>query len=160
MDFCIKTWSSTQSSPALSSCEAEYHALVDGAARVLGMQAAGRELGIVAEEVVVEAATDSKAAKSYASRRGAGKIRHIEVRQLWLQQAVAEGRFKLIRVDGVENPADVLTKYKGAADFQRLLSKVGVEVVTRTRARGESGGPPGEWLRLGKGERWADEEEG
>ena len=35
-DHCIKTWSTTQSSPALSSCEAEYYALVDGASRALG----------------------------------------------------------------------------------------------------------------------------
>ena len=63
---CIKTWSSTQSSPALSSCEAEYYALVDGATRALGIQEAARELGIVADQLVVEAQTDSSGAKSYA----------------------------------------------------------------------------------------------
>ena len=149
---CVKTWSSTQSVPALSSCEAEYLALVDGASRVLGLQAAARELGIVVEDVAVETATDSSAAKSYASRRGVGKVRHMEVRHLWLQQAVAEGRFRLIKVDGATNPADVLTKYKGVEDFRRLLSAVGVEVVAKGR-----GGKDG-WIRLGPGERWADAE--
>ena len=49
-EHCMKTWSTTQSSPALSSCEAEYYAVVDGAARALGMQTAARELGILVED--------------------------------------------------------------------------------------------------------------
>ena len=122
-EHCIKTWSSTQSSPALSSCEAEYYAMVDGATRVLGLQAAAKELGIVVGDVEVRVSTDSSAAKSYASRRGAGRVRHVEVKQLWLQQAVAEGRFKLLKVDGAQNPADTLTKYRGLPDYQQLLAR-------------------------------------
>ena len=114
---CVKTWSSTQSTPALSSCEAEYYALVDGATRVLGLQAAAKELGVVAEDAAVQASTDSSAAKSYASRRGSGRVRHVEVKQLWLQQAVAEGRFKLSKVLGTENPADIMTKYKSLPEM-------------------------------------------
>ena len=49
----IKSWSSTQSAPALSSCEAEYYALVDSATRVLGLQAAAKELRVAVEDVVV-----------------------------------------------------------------------------------------------------------
>ena len=156
---CVKTWSSTQSSPALSSCEAEYNALVDGATRVLGLQSAAKELGVVAGEVVVEMATDSSAAKSYASRRGAGRIRHVEVKQLWLQQAVAEGRFKLSKILGTENPADVMTKYKTLPEFQRMLSAMNVDVVARARGREEKGDPSHEevgWIRLEPGRRWAD----
>ncbi len=32
--------------------------------------------------------TDSSSAKSFASRRGTGKIRHISVKELWLQEVV------------------------------------------------------------------------
>ena len=160
---CIKTWSVTQSSPALSSCEAEYYALVDGASRALGVEAAARELGIIAEELVVEAQTDSSAAKSYASRRGAGRVRHIEVRWLWLQQAVAEGRFRLVKVLGADNPADVLTKYKALHEYQQLLRGVNVEVVGRSPSHwGEGHGGVAErtgWLRLRNGEAWADAED-
>ena len=150
---CVKTWSSTQSTPALSSCEAEYYALVDGATRVLGLQAAAKELGVVAEEAVVEASTDSSAAKSYASRRGAGRIRHVEVKHLWVQQAVAEGRFRLTKVLGTENPADVMTKYKTLPEFQRMLAKVNIEVVGKAGRWEENGEPSGGWLRLGRGEQ-------
>ena len=146
---CVKTWSITQSSPALSSCEAEYYALVDGATRALGIQTAAKELGIVSEELIVEAQTDSSAAKAYASRRGAGRVRHIEVRWLWLQQAVADGRFRLVKLLGTSNPADILTKYKTINDYRELLRTVSVEVVGK--APEDIG-----WLRLGSGVRWAD----
>ena len=160
-NHCIRTWSSTQSTPALSSCEAEYYAMVDGATRVLGLQAAAKELGVVVEEVEVRIATDSSAAKSYASRRGAGRVRHVEVKQLWLQQAVAERKFRLHKIDGVKNPADILTKYRALPDYQKLLSKVCVAVVGALRRRDggaeENGVPSGVgWIRLGSGGRWAD----
>ena len=111
----MKTWSVTQSSPALSSCEAEFYAVVDGASRALGMQTAAKELGIVVEDLVVEVATDSSGAKSFASRRGSGRIRHIEVKWLWLQSEVAKGRFRMRKVAGTENPADVVTEIQGPA---------------------------------------------
>ena len=173
-EHCLKTWSSTQSSPALSSCEAEYYAMVDGATRVLGLEEAARELGIVGTGVDLE--TDASAAKSYASRRGAGRIRHIEVKWLWLQKAVAEGRFRLAKVAGTENPADVLTKYKTLAEARELLRPVSVELVGRLslgpaeenrgpsaigwlhQGKSEENGDPTRdgWLRLGGTGRWAD----
>ena len=84
------------------------------------------ELGVPVEVVL---ATDSSAAKSLGSRRGTGKIRHLETKWLWLQAEVAEGRIKLEKVPGDVNPADVLTKYKSGNEIQRLLACMGVETV-------------------------------
>ena len=130
-DHCLKTWSSTQSSPALSSCEAEYYAVVDGASRGLGMQTAAKELGVDVADMTVSMATDSSGAKSFASWRGSGRIRHIEVKWLWLQQAVAEGRFRMLKVPGKKNPADIVTKFKSLKDYQEQLEKVNVFVEAR-----------------------------
>ena len=134
-EHCMKTWSTTQSSPALSSCEAEYYAVVDGASRALGMQTAAKELGIMIDDLAVEMATDSSGAKTFASRRGSGRIRHIEVKWLWLQQAVADGRFRMTKVAGVLNPADILTKYKGLRDYEQQLRRVNVEIAVRSPER-------------------------
>ena len=70
----LKTWKPNQSSPALGSSEAEYYAVVDGASRALGVQTAAKELGITVEHLSVEMATDSSGAKSFASRRGSGRL--------------------------------------------------------------------------------------
>ena len=40
-----------------------------------------------------------------------GKIRHIEVNQLWVQDKVAKGELKIIKIATTENLADHLTKY-------------------------------------------------
>ena len=137
---CMKTWSTTQSSPALSSCEAEYYAVVDGASRALGMQTAAKELGIDVGVLSVEIATDSRGAKSFASRRGSGRIRHVEVKWLWLQQAVADGRFRMTKVAGSKNPADIVTKYKTLREYQVQLARVNVQVVTCEATEGGVGG--------------------
>ena len=59
----------------------------------------------------VDLNTDASAAKGIAMRRGVGKVRHIEVNQLWLQDRVSKGDFSVTKVRGDENPADLMTKH-------------------------------------------------
>ena len=59
----------------------------------------------------VQIMTDASAAIGIASRRGTGKVRHIEVNQLWLQDKVMRNDIELAKVRTDQNPADALTKY-------------------------------------------------
>jgi hypothetical protein len=127
-DGCIKTWSSTQSSRALSSGEAEYYAMVKGAAEGLGVQALARDLGV---ELKVRLGVDSTAAKSIAGRMGLGKVRHIELRLMWLQDVVEKGRIELYKVKGLDNPADLGTKPKMIGDIRTLMEKIGIDVISK-----------------------------
>ena len=117
-NHCLRTWCLTQGAIVLSSAEAEYYAMVEGATRGIGVQTMLREIGI---EAAIVLSTDSSAAKSLGSRRGTGRIRHLETKWLWLQLEVAAGRIKLEKVAGELNPADLLTKYKNAAEIEKLL---------------------------------------
>ena len=65
---------------------------------------------------------DSSAAKAMASRNGVGKVRHLEVRYLWVQDALNRKRFTLKKVAGKFNPADVLTKPLAQVVMQAVLS--------------------------------------
>ena len=121
--MAVKTWSSTQGSVATSSGEAEYYALVRGSAEALGLAAAMADLGWVLK---VQVHVDSSAAKAVASRVGLGKTRHIEVRYLWLQEAVRRRRLEIRKIKGQINPADALTKPKGTQDFKELLGRVNI----------------------------------
>ena len=105
---CIKSWSSTQGTISLSSGEAEFYGIVKAASVGLGFQATLRDLGV---DLSLEIFTDATAAKGIASRKGLGKTRHIAVHLLWVQERVARGDFKLTKVWGVDNPADLLTKH-------------------------------------------------
>ena len=104
----IKSWSSTQTVVALSSGEAEYYGMVKGASVALGLQAV---LGDFDVQCSIVLKSDASAAIAIASRRGLGKVRHIEVCQLWLQDKVRKGDIKVVKVGTHENIADALTKY-------------------------------------------------
>jgi hypothetical protein len=55
--------------------------------------------------------TDASAAKGIANRRGIGKVRHIEVNQLWVQDRISRGDLTVNKVNGKDNLADALTKH-------------------------------------------------
>ena len=109
----IKHWSSTQTSVALSSGEAEFNGVVRGAGQGLGYQALLSDLGV---DVPLRVWTDSSAAIGICSRQGLGKLRHIDAHMLWIQQAVRSGRVDLRKIDGEKNPADLLTKHSLSRD--------------------------------------------
>ena len=62
-------------------------------------------------EVKVRVSTDASAARGICMRKGPGKVRPIEVNQLWVQEAIALGRISLGKVGTQDNLADVLTKH-------------------------------------------------
>ena len=112
---CLKSWSRAQGVIALSSGEPEYYGMVEGCSEALGMRALACDLGM---SLSIEMRSDASAAIGIASRRGVGKVRHIEVSQLWLHQRVANGDIVLRKVEGVSNIADALTKYVGKDPIQ------------------------------------------
>ena len=119
----MKTWSSTQASIAQSSGEAEYYALVRAASEALGMKSIMNDLGW---DCKIRLLVDSSAAKSIASRTGLGKLRHLEIKFLWLQECVRRGKVIVSKVRGEVNPADVLTKPKSLEDMRVLLNFSGI----------------------------------
>ena len=131
----VKHWSRTQRSRALSVGEAEYYALVTGSAEGLGIQSLAEDMGY--EVRVAVTWTDSNTARSLASRRGLGKMRHMELRYLWVQEMVKEGRLRVKRVRGDKNPADHLTKSKTFAEMMPMVRASGGRLV---RGKGRRGG--------------------
>ena len=57
----------------------------------------------------VRTITDSSAASGIANRRGLGKVRHIEVNQLWLHDKVSSKEVDVRKVKGDGNLAGALT---------------------------------------------------
>ena len=81
------------------------------------------DLGVTGKRLRIK--TDASVAKSLASRRGLGGIRHIEVNQLWLQEKVNEGTIEVEKVKGETNRADVLTKFKDGESLKQQLNWTG-----------------------------------
>ena len=57
---------------------------------------------------------------------GVGKIRHLELRELWIQEQVAQKRLQLEKIPSSSNEADILTKQlKGQQLFEMLCESLG-----------------------------------
>jgi hypothetical protein len=136
----LRTWSNTQATVATSSGEAELIAMYEGAARGCGMQAIMTEMGLAPSLSVLRVCTDSSVAKSFVATRGVGKMRHLEVKLLWLQEQVRRQRLKVGKVKGTANIADALTKYHGLHKLLELGEPHGVRVAARAV---ETAGPRG-----------------
>ena len=104
----LKGWSRTQNHVTLSSAEAELIALVKCSAELLGIRSAMRDLGADSSGVVY---ADSSAALAIANRKGAGKLRHINISTLWIQEKQDLHQLEMRKVLGTDNPADLMTKY-------------------------------------------------
>ena len=124
----VKHWSSTQKAITLSSGEAELGGVVKAASEALGLQSVARDLGL---ELHVSLCTDSSAAVGICRRAGIGRVRHLAVGQLWVQELVRDEAVALYKVKGELNPADLLTKPLGRAALDAHLHHL--------RARREAG---------------------
>ena len=57
-------------------------------------------------DVKMKICTDSDAARGMIHRVGCGRVRHLQTRHLWHQQALREGQFNVVRCGTKENPSD------------------------------------------------------
>ena len=128
---CLKTWSSTQGAVALSSAEAEFYAMIEATLRTKGLRSLALEMGFNLKMGIIDLWTNTYAAKSFVSRRGLGKMRHVEIRDLWLQREVGEGRVWVFQVKGDENPADSMTKILKLEEIRTRLGRLGIVLTWR-----------------------------
>ena len=103
----IRHWSTTQKVVTLSSGEAELAGIVKGAAEGIGIRSLCEDLGRTRR---LEIHADSSAAVGICSRSGIGRVRHLAVAQLWVQERIKTGDISLYKVAGAANPGDMLTK--------------------------------------------------
>ena len=130
---CIRTWSSTQKSVSLSSGEAELVAVVKISGELIGLAQLLHDWG---HEVTGSVYVDSSAALGTVRRKGNGKMRHVRVGHLWIQELAEEGLMSYMKVLGTENPADLMTKPLSWGVIEKRLLFIGLEMRTGTADSG------------------------
>ena len=65
--------------------------------------------------------TDSSAAKGIESRKGVGKVKHLSLKELWVQDAIEQTRFKVQKVGTDSTWADLGTKVLDGSRILQLL---------------------------------------
>ena len=114
---------------ALSSGEAEFYAAGKAAAHALFFFYLLAEVG---RHLKVRCRMDSSAARGIFGRQGPGRIRHLAIRYLWVQEKVRDKLLAVDSVPGTENEADIATKIL-SGDRVRMLASL------RPRARPRTG---------------------
>ena len=72
--------------------------------------------------------SDASAAVGITQRQGLGKIRHLVVGDLRIQQRVKDGLLRITKIPGTENPADLMTKPMEFAKMIYLAVKMGLSL--------------------------------
>ena len=88
----LETSCAKQSCVALSSGEAEYYALTRAASAGLLLKNVLEEIQRETEMICL---TDSSAAKGITARQGVGRVKHLSLKELWVQDMVAKKSFKV-----------------------------------------------------------------
>ena len=104
----IKGWSRTQGSVTLSSAEAELVAMCKLSAEMIAIMTMLKEWGHTYNGYVY---AESSAALAIAKRKGSGKLRHINIGLLWIQERKERKKLEFAKIKGENNPADLITKY-------------------------------------------------
>ena len=71
---------------------------------------------------------DASAALSIAKRQGAGKMRHINVKSLWLQEKAVQKILTYDKIKGEDNPSDGLTKHVRKELIDKYLEIESLEI--------------------------------
>ena len=119
----LKAWSRTMSLIASPSGKAELCAVTRAAAEGLGIQALLADFGFT---VQVQLHSDASASIGICERLGLGRVWHLAVADLWLQQRIRRKDLVLWKTPGKTNVADVLTKYRSCRDAFGLLQHAGL----------------------------------
>ena len=57
-------------------------------------------------------------------RRGTGRVKHLELRQLWMQEKIREQKLKFIKVPRDLNCSDALTHHWSKAEGEKHFEKM------------------------------------
>ena len=120
-------------------------AVVRGTTEAIGLQALFKDLGL---ETKIAVRSDATAAIGIVARVGLGKVRHLAVADLWVQQAARQGRVEYSKVPGQLNPADIFTKAVEERTMLEHAARIGQqgiggrsEMAPKRRGAGATGSP-------------------
>ena len=106
VSYCPKTYGNTQGTIAMVSAESEFIAVVKASREELGRITLADDLGI---KFRVRLHIDAVAALGILEHQGVGRVRHLDIGVLWLQEHQIRRVVELTKVLGTENPADLMT---------------------------------------------------
>ena len=118
----MRGWSKTMPAIALSTGESELGAVARGVAEGMGLRSILEDFGLSVKMLM---RSDASAAIGI-TQLGLGKVRHLSVADLWIQQRVRKKDLEITKVRGEGNPSDLMTKALDGPRIAKLLSAMGL----------------------------------
>ena len=124
---CVAFWCKTQDRVARSSGEAELKSSCCGIAELLGMRnistfLTGQKCSLIHQ-------LDASAAKSMLLRQGCGGLKHLDIRTLWVQEAILAEDIDVQKINRTQNTADALCSPNSEKELQTRMQTLGVVYV-------------------------------
>ena len=119
---CIRAVTKGQGVIALSSGEAEYYGLTSGMSHALGDQSMAKDWGVYLKPRCL---MDASTGIAIGSRKGLGKVKHVDTVYLWCQDKVASGAVTLAKRHTSDMVADMMTKQLDIITVIRHLDAMG-----------------------------------
>ena len=119
----VQHWSRTQQVVSLSSAEAELHALTKCAAEGMAAVNMMKECYV---PIPLKLLTDSSAARGIIKRNGVGKVKHLEVKCLWIQEREERGDLCCVKIPRLQNSSDLLTHHYTENEGKLHLTSMGM----------------------------------
>ena len=112
-----------QDGVSLSSGEAELKAVCKALAEGLGVQALAKFL--TGAPCALEHLGDASAAYGILLRSGAGSLKHLEVKQLWVQEVARRADVSTIKIPREFNLADAMSSAQTVENLRIQLDRMG-----------------------------------
>ena len=109
-----------RSRPPRASCTPQSKTAPEG----LGIQSVAKDLEI---SCGLNLHSDASATMCLVNRGGLGKAKHVDMQNLWMQEASKYGRFVTKKVGTKVNPADLMTKPLAKPKIKQLMGIMGYE---------------------------------
>ena len=117
--------SRTQQTVSLSSAEAELYALTTGMAEGMVTKHLLKELGY---EVTLGNHVDSHSAKAWASKRGLGRMKHVMLKYMFVQDVVEKKLTNLAYINTKQNNAELMTKCHTSRAHKKACAMMGLRL--------------------------------
>ena len=104
-------------------CVAELNAAVKALSEMIGLRVLLSEVSGSVSSLSLH--VDSSACKSILLRQGAGRVKHLAVKQLWSQGAVQSYGISIVKIPREINAADALTHWASHSDLHKAVLTMG-----------------------------------
>ena len=112
-------WARTQHLIALSSAESELHALATCASEGLGIRNVLIEMG---RQLPLNMYTDSSATRGIIQRDGPGRVKHLDIKTLWMQERETTGDLAIHKLPRAYHLSDLFTHHYSDPEAERHLA--------------------------------------